>query len=63
MDHTAYCLESLGPDQNYSAGEWFDYRPDDDANQIYRLYDPSNGTISNGDIIRLGGSSFHAASP
>ncbi|MDI6784114.1 MAG: hypothetical protein QME64_08485, partial [bacterium] len=60
-DHNAYCLESLGPDQKYSAAEWYDRNPNND--DIWRLYDPTNGTISNGDIIRLGGSSFHQATP
>lgn len=63
IDHNAYGIESYGPDLNYSAIEWYDYRPDDDANQIFRVYDPTNGTVSNGDIIRLGGDSFHSANP
>jgi prepilin-type N-terminal cleavage/methylation domain-containing protein len=58
-DHNGYCIESYGPDQKYSAIEWFDYRADDDANQIFRIYDPTNGITSNGDIARLGGSAYH----
>ncbi len=61
VDHNGYCVESYGPDQKYQAIEWYDYRPDDDANQIFRIYDPTNGTISPGDIARFGGSAFHTA--
>jgi hypothetical protein len=61
VDHDAFAIISYGPDQKYDAAEWFDYAPVD--TEYIRIYDPSNGTISPGDILRLGGSSFHQASP
>jgi prepilin-type N-terminal cleavage/methylation domain-containing protein len=62
----AAIIETLGPDRLYDAGEWAilpssyigsDGRP----GGVDRLYDPTNGTVSAGDIIRIIGAA-HARS-
>lgn len=40
-----WCIMSIGPDHRFDGADW---RP------VTRQYDPTNGTISNGDISRWG---------
>ncbi|MCB2156564.1 prepilin-type N-terminal cleavage/methylation domain-containing protein [bacterium] len=55
-----YLMESVGPNQRLAIGSWFawnavecqDPGPHEGVNTIY---DPTNGTISGGDIMRYGG--------
>jgi len=56
----AWCLESWGPNQTQEAAEWIVYEVFSPTAggaepKIDRIYDPSNGTISRGDVIRVGG--------
>jgi len=51
------------PDVQNQTGQWilFSFGPDQDfeaetGNSVLRVCDPTNGTISNGDVIRAGGS-------
>ena len=52
----AFSLESWGPDQEQQAAEWIVYGPTvSGTDMINRIYDPTNGTRSVGDILRPGG--------
>lgn len=59
-NHTpmAYVIMSYGPDQYQDGAEWFIhcYR-DPGCNHWDRVYNPTNGLISGGDIARTGGDS------
>ena len=44
---------SVGPDQVYSYGEWIFYKPELNGRKP-RMYDPSNGAVSAGDIATWG---------
>ncbi len=53
----AYSLVSWGPDREQSNGEHIEF-PEPwlfTGPQPPTVYDPTNGTVSNGDIVRLGG--------
>jgi len=53
-----YILGSYGPDRAYNGGEWASAGMTfvkDGTIGIDRLYDPTNGTVSAGDLIRTGG--------
>jgi prepilin-type N-terminal cleavage/methylation domain-containing protein len=57
----AWVIRSLGPDNADDAGDWRMYNyavvPGWPAGMfLMAVYDPTNGTISNGDIMRFGGS-------
>ncbi|MFC1601185.1 prepilin-type N-terminal cleavage/methylation domain-containing protein [Candidatus Sumerlaeota bacterium] len=47
IDIHHWYLSSVGPDSDYDQG-WFG------AGSNHQLYDPTNGTVTNGDIIRMG---------
>jgi hypothetical protein len=53
------CLESWGPDRVADGVEWaywFIHGPSPNLPEAYaRVYDPTNGTVSAGDIIRYVG--------
>jgi len=53
-----FVLHSYGPDRSYQGGEWvtagLDYNLGGTIG-VDRLYDPTNGTVSIGDIVRVGG--------
>jgi type II secretion system protein G len=53
FSHRAFSVWSPGPDRNDNELYWteFDYNP----GHMNNVYDPSNGTVSWGDIMRLGG--------
>lgn len=58
MPRTGWVLLSYGPALQYSGGEWATVGLDTTAFGwvgVSRLYDPTNGTVSDGDIIRAGG--------
>ncbi len=58
MPRTGWILLSYGPDLSYQGGEWATIGLDTVAHGwrgVERLYDPTNGTVSAGDIIRTGG--------
>ncbi len=58
MPRTGWILLSYGPDIAYQGGEWATIGLDTEAfgwKGVQRLYDPTNGTMSAGDIIRAGG--------
>ena len=69
FDHNGYVLLSQGPDagtggvETVDGAEWYDRMPlsvNPQADfEMGRIYDPTNGTISNGDIIRLGGETLN----
>jgi hypothetical protein len=58
-----WALVSVGPDQHTNSGEWLMYG-ENVLNQVFPssslesdpgcLYDPSNGSSSAGDIVRVG---------
>ncbi|MDK2972668.1 MAG: type pilus assembly protein PilA [Candidatus Sumerlaeota bacterium] len=56
-----FVLVSYGPDQLYMGAEWISAGPDADTGsnsmgltkRIDQIYDPTNGTISAGDIVRV----------
>ncbi len=52
-----YCLASWGPDRNQDAIEWVYVQrtAGNDQGALNRVYHPSNGLISRGDIGRWGG--------
>ncbi len=57
-----YALTSYGPDRKYDAAEWVAWGLDSRValggstiTGVSRLYDPTNGTVSDGDLIRTGG--------
>jgi prepilin-type N-terminal cleavage/methylation domain-containing protein len=61
-DFDAWALRSVGPDHGDDAAEWRMYNYALDQNNAFYLtqflegtYDPSNGTLSVGDITRFGG--------
>jgi hypothetical protein len=59
-----WCLDSAGPDRYENQGYWYIFGGEEFLNHLgpiaqFRthqgcIYDPSNGTISDGDIIRAG---------
>ncbi len=53
----AFSLESWGPDQLQQAAAWIVYGPitPSGVHTITLIYDPTNGTRSPGDILRVGG--------
>jgi type II secretory pathway pseudopilin PulG len=56
----SFCLWSIGPDRVWSGGYWapielVSNQANDRAAGSQRTYDPTNGTVSNGDIFRVGG--------
>jgi prepilin-type N-terminal cleavage/methylation domain-containing protein len=54
--HKAFVLWTAGPDRNDNILYWADFYPGAlEQTYITFIYDPSNGTISRGDIARLGG--------
>jgi prepilin-type N-terminal cleavage/methylation domain-containing protein len=60
--YKGYCLLSYGPDRAHNGAEWsvWDDLPsyETDPDWPFRcnlVYDPTNGTVSRGDIIRYGG--------
>jgi prepilin-type N-terminal cleavage/methylation domain-containing protein len=60
-----WCLNSWGPDRTGNGGEWYYIfrRLENPAGGIVLVYDPTNGTISSGDIIKIGGSAASAGQP
>ena len=52
--HRAWILWSPGPDYNDDTLYWGDFEPQNDA-FLGLVYDPTNGTVSKGDLGRLGG--------
>ena len=60
--YKAFSLVSAGPDRGHNGAEWaiFDDVPTLTSTEGWpfranRVYDPTNGTVSGGDIIRFGG--------
>lgn len=55
----AYSLVSWGPDRAQSEGEHLEFKPPyrTGSGRPPVLYDPTNGTVSFGDIVRFGGAS------
>jgi prepilin-type N-terminal cleavage/methylation domain-containing protein len=54
--YKAWMLQSWGPDRKQDSVEWWLLFPDDPARGgVNGIYDPTNGTISRGDIARVGG--------
>ena len=58
--YKGWSLSSFGPDREQQAIEWFAMPgnpPSDDptTKDWSMIYDPTNGTLSNGDIVRWGG--------
>ncbi len=49
--YAGWSITSWGPDRAQQAIEWLVYNPD----QTRRIYDPTNGTVSEGDIGYFGG--------
>jgi len=49
--YDGWVVKSLGPDRVQGNAEWFVY-----DGRLSRLYDPTNGTVSAGDILYFGGS-------
>jgi hypothetical protein len=60
-DHKAFMIWSAGPDQNDNALYWGDWMP----GTVYysSVYDPSNGTLSSGDLAFLGGEIMNKGLP
>jgi hypothetical protein len=60
--YKGYCLLSWGPDRTHDAAEWGVWSDQttvsfqDPPIHVNRVYDPTNGTVSRGDIVRPGGS-------
>lgn len=54
----AWSLIGWGPDREYSEGEHLEFPPpwNTGSGRIPALYDPTNGIISRGDVVRFGGS-------
>lgn len=54
---SGYAITSWGPDQTQQAAEWYYIlmKLNNSAGAIVLLYDPTNGTVSKGDILRVGG--------
>jgi hypothetical protein len=56
----AFCLLSSGPNRAHDGAEWGVWArtslsfPDSPI-EVNRVYDPTNGTISGGDVVRVGG--------
>lgn len=52
-----FSLVSWGPDKAQSNGEHLEFEPPYNIGGVQEpaLYDPTNGTVSNGDIVRFGG--------
>lgn len=52
-----FLVHSLGPDRSFDAPVLipFNFEQDDTDSIVDRYYDPTNGTISGGDITRFGG--------
>jgi len=61
--YKAWMLQSWGPDRKQDGIEWWLLFPDDPGREgVNSIYDPTNGTISRGDIARVGGEApSHAA--
>jgi type II secretion system protein G len=58
LPRPGFILFSYGPDRAYQAGEWVTAGANYSVGGtlgVDRLYDPTNGTVSDGDIVRLGG--------
>jgi prepilin-type N-terminal cleavage/methylation domain-containing protein len=59
--NAGFVLVSYGPDQLYMASEWISAGPDANTGsnslglnkRIDQIYDPTNGTVSAGDIVRV----------
>jgi prepilin-type N-terminal cleavage/methylation domain-containing protein len=53
----AWSLVSWGPDMNPSEGEHLEYPPEWNTTigALPIIYDPTNGTVSEGDMVRFGG--------
>ncbi|HOE96230.1 MAG TPA: hypothetical protein PK847_06550, partial [Candidatus Sumerlaeota bacterium] len=54
----AWCLSSCGPDRRWDGAEWFpiDARIEGlGAALDWSIYDPTNGTVSFGNIYKVGG--------
>jgi hypothetical protein len=48
-----WIMESPGPDKIWGYGTWEMYKPEIEAG-LPRVYDSSNGTVSQGDIVKYG---------
>lgn len=60
LPRPGYALTSLGPDRADDGGEWIGIGLDQSGAgevSVDRLYDASNGTVSEGDLVRTGGTS------
>jgi len=60
--YKGYCLLSFGPDRAHNGAEWSVYddvlgfqTEADWPFRCNRVYDPTNGTVSGGDVVRFGG--------
>ena len=51
-DRTGWSLRSMGPDQDW---DLVGHAPDNENPPLNGEYDPTNGTVSNGDLLRFGG--------
>ncbi len=45
-----WIVVSPGPDRSYFYGEWIMYKPEIQMNGNSRIYSPTNGTVSSGDL-------------
>ncbi len=53
--HQAWGIKSYGPDSKDNYSEFLEVRPD----RVDLLYDATNGTVSPGDLLRVGGSTIN----
>ena len=49
-----WIVVSPGPDRSYGYGEWIMYKPQIQMYGNARIYSPTNGTVSYGDLARFG---------
>jgi type II secretion system protein G len=55
LSHRAYIISSAGPDRMDHTIYWVDTEPQNEMLFFGLLYDPTNGTMSYGDLGRMGG--------